>query len=55
MSVKNDGGSNVSILMKNLGGGRNEFVVFVDEETSLAKVIMMTGTMTMQDVINAAK
>ena len=30
MSVKNDG-SNVSILMKNLGGGRNEFVVFVDE------------------------
>lgn len=53
MRVKNDG-SNVSILMKKLGGGRNEFVVFVDEETSLV-VIMMTGTMTMQDVINAAK
>ena len=53
MSVKNDG-SNVSILMKKLGGGRNEFVVFVDDEASLV-VIMMTGTMTMQDVINAAK
>lgn len=52
MSVK-ETDSNVSILMKKLGGGRNEFVVFVDSPSSLSAIVM-TGTMTMQDVMAAA-
>ena len=41
-------GSNVSILMKKLGGGRNEFVVFVDEETARPSKWLPGGKMITQ-------